>query len=180
MSNARGTVVFSKSKSCIFDGESLINILNQYEWISGYDNIWRHDLKNDVIYLEDAVDIDYPSLHPNCVIEYVVEDDDGNQFKKLPSDMTENDISNVIDTILDDVDFENLVNEISSCISEGYVEFAVVCNQKQNYVKFERMHVECNGDAKRTNTYIGQSCGIVEMVEELIDGKFSSVFSEGY
>lgn len=178
MSNAIGTIVFGKSKGCVYDGEKLALILSQYEWISDGSNEWEYSDYTDSIYLEDAFETTYPSLYPSEVIGYKIEDDDGNEIFKRPSEMSEEDFDAVIEVIDEGVDFKALVKDISNCISHGSIELVMTCTLGQRYAKIERMHIDCNGNGSRTNTYIGSSCGLIEMAEHLENGVIRSYRNE--
>ena len=144
MADTCGVITFSKSKDCVFNAETLRDLLNTYEWdYSGS----KWDCKGNEIFL-DGYSFEtsaYPSAVPETVHSYVVYSEDGEKVSKDPSEMDSDDWDRVVDTDQAPRSLGDLSEAISPLLESGWIEFACVANYKWKYVYFESMRVYADG-----------------------------------
>ena len=134
MSDAYGTIVFSKSDDCIIDQRNLLIELNRYAW-GNHDTEW--------VFGED----DLPCMTSQC-IQYPTLFNLRKQFHtSLQTDLHFQDEENDYDDEEESDNYPSLkeiVAVLSPHIRSGWIEIAAVANEKCCYVYFERLKIMSN------------------------------------
>ncbi len=153
MSDAYGTITFSKSNDCIIDSSSLIQELNRFNWSNDVAN-WFYSESDDTLKIAPS-HLQYPVAIPEFDEFIHVRNDDGT--------LATYNVSEVNDSILDQMfgstsapfSLKELSRRISPHIKKGWVEIACCANQKSRYVYFQSLRICSNGTAIKRNSWSG-------------------------
>ena len=142
MADCFGTLVFTKSTDCVFDADKLLTVANSYEWDR---ELTRWKLKNDDgdRYLSVGGDLNYPSGIPLVGKVYYVDCPVRGDIELSRSELKAEDSVYGVDT--DEAPLEQLSKEVSSCLSQGWVEFSAVGNEARRFIYFESVRVYADG-----------------------------------
>lgn len=153
MADAYGSIVFQKSQDCQFEQTKLCSILNKFSWTADTDGGWEPAQDGNIVLLESMNSM-YPTLFPFEITKYIFNNSD-NILIKYPSEMSESDFDSYDDVELDHINFENFVNDVSNCLSSGFIMFSMACNEKLRYIQIQKLIIHSNGSAKRSSEKLG-------------------------
>ena len=150
MADAYGTLVFSCSKDAKFEGEYIVDKLNQYEW----------DMEGGKWVLDgEEIDYDgdsplYPTVYPNEVKSITLEIN--GVFKKIsPIELTEEQEDDIVDKEEESVSLEKFRDSLAPFINTGWIEISCIANERARYIYLQEMRIYSDGRATRKRTFIG-------------------------
>lgn len=165
MSDAYGTIVLAKSKDCKFDIDDMLKTLSVYHW-GNDDQKWKietsHNKTDRYLVYGRA---QYPTLFPEIIESFTVEDTEGNIREIDAADMAKEDYGNEVDCKFKHLELDTLSKEFSEHIREGWIELAAVANEKAGYVYYHSLRVYANGNAVRKLVEARIRDGIDEQTE---------------
>ena len=133
MADAYGTMVltYSENIECDFDG--LVKYLNCFSWSSDDCGWEKGSCEDGSFWVGTTV---YNPQYPTVFVEeYEIGDDEELTFI--------------------DISLADLASYISDYITTGYIEIACVSNEKHRYISFQRLKVDSEGNASRSNNTVG-------------------------
>lgn len=135
MADAYGTMVltYSENIECDFDG--LVDYLNCFSWSSD-DCIWEKGSYEDGSFWVAAAH--HNPQYPTVFVDYLEFDED--------IEINEEDFG---------ISLVDLASNISDYITTGHIEIACVANEKLRYIYIQRLKVDFEGNASRSNNRIG-------------------------
>lgn len=153
MSDAYGTITFSKSNDYIIDSSSLIQELNRFNWSNDGDN-WVYSESNDTLEF-DSFRPQYPVAIPMFDEFIHVRNNDGTWTTYNASEADDSIIEQMISVTLAPYSLKELSCRLSPYIKNGWIEISCVANEKARYVYFQSMRIFSNGNAKKSNICSG-------------------------
>lgn len=163
MSDAYGTITFSKSNDCIIDSLMLVEALNQFNW-SNDGSDWMYSEDNETIRITSSR-IQYPVAIPEFD-EYIhVKNNDGT--------WTTYDAKEADDSIFDQIcsatsapySLEELSRRLSPHIKNGWIEISCNANEKARYSYFQSLRIYSNGITKKRNIWSGPNVDPIDEKE---------------
>jgi hypothetical protein len=146
MADCFGTLVFTQSPGCVFDAQRLVEVANSYEWDN---DLTRWQLREDDgdVYLSVGGDLIYPCGIPLKGVAYHIVCPMRGSLELERSQVAESDWQYVENVETEEASLEEFATRISACLSEGWVEFSAVGNEKRRFIYFESVRVYASGRA---------------------------------
>ncbi len=154
MADAYGTLTFTKSTDCIFDGPSLVSRLNAINWDNSGGK-WIYYEDEDLIGYSGCC-VQYPTVFvEEESLNYCINQETGEYYKKTFSQMTEEDWENFDYDETKEISLEDFRDQFSPYLKQGWIEIACCANEKCRYVMFEALRIYSSGDAERMRAISG-------------------------
>lgn len=139
MADAYGMIVLYQSNNAVIDLKGLVKALNSYAW-ANHDTEWILSNAGTICINESS--LQYPTVF--------------NVLPQLLSGYSSNE-SDELSECDDYVSLQELTVKLGAHIKSGWIEIAVVANEKCRYVYFERLKVHANGKGLRSYRLVGSS-----------------------
>ena len=153
MSDAYGTITFSKSIDCIIDSSSLIQELNRFNW-SNDGALWINSKSNDTLQI-NSVRPQYPVAIPEFDEFLHVRNNDGTWTTYNASEADDSIFEQMISVTSAPYSLKELSSRLSPHIKNGWIEISCNANEKARYVYFQSLRICSNGTAKKSNIWSG-------------------------
>jgi hypothetical protein len=163
MKKTKINIEISKSIDCLFDGEKLANILRKYRWVEFAFNKCYYDKEKNEIFFYFSHQAKFPTLYPNLITNYYVKYDDAEREKEV-SDVFDYDDSDLTDVATCDIEFLDLVNDVSACIDVGSIEISLT-HEEFGKIQSELIHIDYNNKGYRKTLTIDDSVNRVYSYE---------------
>ena len=155
MSDAYGTITFSKSIDCIIDSSSLIQELNRFNW-SNDGAIWINSKSNDTLQI-NSVRPQYPVTIPEFDEFLHVGNNDGTWTTYNASEADDSIFEQMISVTSAPYGLKELSCRLSPHVKQGWIEISCVANEKSYYSYFQSLRISSDGSAMKSNIWSGQS-----------------------
>lgn len=153
MSDAYGSLIFSKSADCKVDLSILIQELNKLNW-SNDGSEW--------LYAEENDSLRFNSRHPQypvAIPEFVEVDDiyqkDGSFMTYIANAAEVSKFEEGSSMSYYPYSFKELSQRFSPHVKQGWIEIACCANEKARYVYFQSLRIHSNGRAVKRNVWSG-------------------------
>ena len=175
MSDAYGVIIFTKSNDCLYNVDGIINILRQYDW-SQEDAEWEYDEDSGVLFYGNG-DVQEPNLFPRRPLTYsVIRGDDEETVIIKAEELLEDDLENGGDIEEEEeVPFDQLVNELSPFIKQGWIEFGCGAHQNTERIYFESMRIDSKNSGTRSRSLVNGGSNSGRMSEDVIAGVLQEI-----
>ena len=152
----KNKILISKSSDCVVDGYKLSRTLSKYRWVENAFNTCYYDADMDEVYFNFSELATDATLYPNLIDCYCIEYD-GKEWEKGVYEIDCYDDSEISDTSTFEIDFCDLIKDISSCIACGSIELILIEDDDSSKIN-ELIHVDASGCGYRKS--LGISMGI--------------------
>jgi hypothetical protein len=158
-------IIISKSDDCIFHGAKLAEVLSKYRWVEYAFNTCHYDAERNEVFFDFSKSARYPTLFPNLLDCYHI-NEDGATWEKEFSEIHDCNESDILDTETYDIEFRDLVEDISACIDKGSIELSLLRSNCNN-IETELIHVNSKFSGYRKSMQIGGSLNGIYSYEEV-------------
>jgi hypothetical protein len=169
MSDAYGTLVFTKSNDFNGNISGLIDALNEWEWNTSNAKwiLGENSDGMDIVTDSDSFgrDIQYPTVFPQKLLGVMVGNEDGEEV--FVTDPTDDDFDMASDHIHTNVSLDELFKKLGAFLKSGSFEISCVANEKRRYVYFEKLKISSEGKVERSRCISGQSHSLENIVEAI-------------
>lgn len=163
MADAYGAMVFSHSENAEFDKQSIVSVLNKYQW-ENEGGEWLLTESGNIFY--SKAQSQYPTVYMRQTALYFVETENG-LLEKRPDAMQDNDWSNVAYEDVEIVPLALIKDELLPYVKSGWMQIACAANEKQRYVYMEQLKIYAEGKVVREHRFVGSGTDCREDFEEI-------------
>ena len=152
MSDAYGTIIFTKSKDFKCDAKKMLEQLNWLRW-DNFGGSWKAGAGKTFYYGErHGHDTQYPTVFPqkeSWVDVYDEATDTVTRILNPHGDGVEVDWENVCESDYENITLKEMAERLAPAVKSGWFEISCTANQVLEDVYFQRLRINADGSATR-------------------------------